>query len=704
MKKIIEIFKNDFRKLRNNSVAIIIIIGIIIIPGIYAWLNIDSNWGPYDNTGNIPIAIVNNDKGVKLFDEKINIGNEIEDSLKKNNGMKWIFTDKKDAKKKVKQGKYYGAIIIPENFSNQITTIFDGNEIKKPKFDFYINDKKNPIAPIIVNKAIGTIENSVNQSFVNTTIYKTLEKTEQLDLISKEAEVSNKLIDKLENTKKDIKKLKKILKTTDLAGSTTSSSLLAVKQILPNITDITNTTKDGILDIKNAATTFDSNYANLEKELESSIDEFISIANDIKTLINQTNEINYEENFNKINEKLDALLTRLKRFNNTLIAINNTFSLPGVQNLEKKVANQISKIEELQEIIKKAKYDIQILEDIKKRSDNLLSNITSIKNDYDNSVHDELNKVYMGASKAINDASNVMLNVNGSLDNVDSSIKYIIDALNSGSELIGNIDTVLDDFIIDIDNLILQIREIKQGEVYNNFIRLLKNNPNDLADFLSSPVEAREIDLYQVKTYGSKMTPFYSVLACWVGCTILTALLKTNIKESKITADAKNYQKFLGRFIIFALIAMAQGLVIGLGDLILQVQTANWLLFLITLVLTSLVFIFIIYSLTQAFGKIGQALSIVLLVLQVAGSGGTFPIELLPRLFQILQPYMPFYPAMNAVRETIGGFYQLDYIKYILLLLCHIIIPLLLGLVFSKYTSNIKTKIENELEQTDLIG
>ena len=112
-------------------------------------------------------------------------------------------------------------------------------------------------------------------------------------------------------------------------------------------------------------------------------------------------------------------------------------------------------------IIKKAKYDIQILEDIKKRSDYLLSNITSIKNDYDKSVHDELNKVYMGASKAINDASNVMLNVNGSLDNVDSSIKYIIDALNSGSELIGNIDTVLDDFIIDIDNLILQIREIK---------------------------------------------------------------------------------------------------------------------------------------------------------------------------------------------------------------------------------------------------
>ena len=118
--------------------------------------------------------------------------------------------------------------------------------------------------------------------------------------------------------------------------------------------------------------------------------------------------------------------------------------------------------------------------------------------------------------------------------------------------------------------------------------------------------------------------------------------------------------------------------------------------------LSSLVFVLIIYSLTITFGKVGQALAIVIMVLQVAGSGGTFPVELLPRGFQLLQPFMPFHPAMNATRETIGGFYGLDYLRYLLILLCHSFIPLLLGLVVRNYTINIKEKVEEELEKTTL--
>ena len=185
---------------------------------------------------------------------------------------------------------------------------------------------------------------------------------------------------------------------------------------------------------------------------------------------------------------------------------------------------------------------------------------------------------------------------------------------------------------------------------------------------------------------------------------LLTSILKVDIKRTKKNSKVKPYQLFFGRFMLFGLIAMLQGLVIGLGDLFLQVQTANWFLFLLTLMLSSLVFVLIIYPLTITFGKIGQALAIVIMVLQVVGSGGTFPVELLPRGFQLLQPFMPFHPAMNAARETIGGFYQFDYIHYILILLCHTIIPLLLGLVVRNYTMDIKEKVEEELENTNVIA
>ena len=126
-------------------------------------------------------------------------------------------------------------------------------------------------------------------------------------------------------------------------------------------------------------------------------------------------------------------------------------------------------------------------------------------------------------------------------------------------------------------------------------------------------------------------------------------------------------------------------------------------LFLFTIMLSSLVFMLIIYSLAISFGKIGEAVAVVIMVAQVAGSGGTFPIELLPSFFQRLQPFMPFYPSMTAVRETIGGFYGSTYTTALLLLLCHTIIPLLLGLVIRRPIIELKHNISKDIEKTDVI-
>ena len=394
----------------------------------------------------------------------------------------------------------------------------------------------------------------------------------------------------------------------------------------------------------------------------------------------------------------------LKRLDSILVSINNVADLTGLQLLENKLSERISKIEALQNLLNNTVEGINNLENIKAEINELNDSIVSFRHEYEGTVKEDLSNLYTSASNSVKNASNVMSNLNISLNNVDDSMKYMISALESGGELTENIDAVVVNFEADVDKIIDVVKEAKKSEIYENVVNLLKNKPQDIADFLSAPVDTNEIDIYSVEIYGSKMAPFYSILACWVGCTILTAILKINLKETEITKEAKYYQKFFGRFILFGILAMIQGLVIGIGDLFLQVQTVNAFLFLITLMLSSLIFVLIIYSLAIAFGKIGQALSIVIMVLQVAGSGGTFPIELLPRAFQLLQPFMPFYPAMNAARETIGGFYGNDYIKYILILLCHAIIPLFLGLVFSKFTEKTKKKLEKELRDTDVIG
>ena len=599
MKTIFEIFKNDIKNLLKSKVAIFIILGIIFIPGIYAWLNIDSNWDPYDNTGNIPIAVVNQDTGATILGEDLNIGEEITNKLEQNNAMAWTFTDEATATEGVDQGTYYGAIVIPENFSQNLTTIISDENLTKPTFDFYVNNKKNPIAPIIVNKAMGAIQDSANQAFTNTLIYKITDAAKQIGIIDKGEDTTSSLIAKLSEAKVKIGQFRNIIKTTSLAVNATSQSLSSLESIYPILENFNQTTQNNL------------------DHLQNNLD-----------LIHDATELfNSKELIVQLSEHITAL--------------------QKIQNL--------------------------------------------------------LEKLYQKSTNTITNTENIVSNLDSSLNSLELSMQYAVDALQSIDQLGSSLDITLANFQTDLDNTISAINSIKESEVLQDVINLLHNDPSVVADFLSNPIASNEIDVYPITNYGSKMAPFYSILACWVGCTVLATIIKIDIKKSKITQKAKNYQKFLGRFMLFGSLAILQGLVIGVGDLILQVQTVNLPLFLFTLMLSSLTFSLIIYSLAAVFGKIGQAIAIIIMVLQVAGSGGTFPIELLPRFFQVLQPFMPFYPSVNAVRETIGGFYQNDYSTYLLMLLCHLAVALAFGLIFSKYTSSTKNKFQKKLHTTNLI-
>ncbi|MBR3172641.1 YhgE/Pip domain-containing protein [Candidatus Saccharibacteria bacterium] len=637
MSTIFQIFKNDLKSIAKSKIAIIVVIGIIIIPGIYAWLNIDSNWSPYDNTGNIPIAVVNKDKGATIAGEEFNIGNSLADSLKENHDMKWTFTDEQSAMDGVEQSSFYGAIIIPEDFSHRLTTILDSTNPEKPTFDYYINDKKNPIAPIIAAKAAGAIQDGTNQAFVNTLVYKAADAAKTIGLIEKGTDTANSLISKLADTKTKVGQLRDINRTATLAIDTTGKSLSALESIIPTLESFNNAAEQGIIDAKNG--------------------------------LNSLNDITFSS-IQELTDQISAEIAELENIENTL----NNILPPS---------------EELAHITEKIQ--------------NVINNLNSIHDKFQTAANTELNNIYQNVSNALDGAENIITSLDSSLNSLKVSMQYAVQALQSGTQLGNSLDPVLANFQSDIDTTIAAINAIKDSEIFKNLMALLQNNPDTIADFVSSPIAANEIKVYPISTYGSEMAPFYSVLACWVGCTILVAIISIDIKKSKTTAKAKNYQKFLGRFMLFGSIAMLQGLAIGTGDLIMHVQTVSWPLFLFTLMLSSLVFSLIIYALSVVFGKIGQALSIVVLVLQVAGSGGTFPIELLPKLFQTLQPFMPFCPAMNATRETVGGFYQDDYSINILILLCHFTIALIFGLIFSRHTFETKGKLQKELHKTGLI-
>ena len=173
VKKSFQIFKRDVLRLLRNPVAMVITIGVCIIPSLYAWYNIAANWDPYGSTAGVKIAVANEDEGTsnELVGE-LNAGEQTMDELKKNHDLGWVFTDADEAEEGVRRGDYYAAIVIPRNFSEKLTSMLTG-DFEQPKISYYVNEKKNAIAPKVTDTGAETIEEQINETFVST-VSKTL--------------------------------------------------------------------------------------------------------------------------------------------------------------------------------------------------------------------------------------------------------------------------------------------------------------------------------------------------------------------------------------------------------------------------------------------------------------------------------------------------------------------------------------------------
>ena len=164
MKTAFQIFSRDIRRLSHNKAAIIVMIGVCVLPSLYAWFNIAANMDPYGNTQGIKVAVANNDTGSETDKLSINAGDTIIENLRENSQLGWTFVDEKQAEEGVRSGKYYAAIIIPDDFSDSLLSILSG-KIEKPKLDYYINEKKNAIAPKITDTGATTVQQEINETF-----------------------------------------------------------------------------------------------------------------------------------------------------------------------------------------------------------------------------------------------------------------------------------------------------------------------------------------------------------------------------------------------------------------------------------------------------------------------------------------------------------------------------------------------------------
>ena len=362
------------------------------------------------------------------------------------------------------------------------------------------------------------------------------------------------------------------------------------------------------------------------------------------------------------------------------------------------------------------------------------NSITAVRDDYATNVKPKFDALSESVDTLIDQTSSVIDGLSSTVGNIDSATSSVSSDVSGIRSTLDTVAGTLTKAANTVNTLIDRLNAQANGESGSSSdtseIETLANSDTaTIATLLSAPVELNRVAIYPIANYGSAMTPFYTILSIWVGAVILCAMLKVNVSDRQkarvlglgdtLLSDAgvaperpgnavnwglRLWHEYFGRYAFFALLALLQGTLVCLGDLFfLGVQANHAMQFIVAGWVAALVFSNIVYTLTVSFGDIGKAIAVVLLVMQVAGSGGTFPIETLPPFFQALYPFLPFPHAIDAMHAAMAGSYGAEYWIDLGELALFLIPSLLLGLLLRKPVIRLNTWISHNLELTKVM-
>ncbi|MDY6226752.1 MULTISPECIES: YhgE/Pip domain-containing protein [unclassified Clostridium] len=716
MENILKIFTRDIKSIIKNWVALIIIVGLMILPSLYAWFNIRASWDPYGNTGGIKVAIVNNDKGGNLQDKFINVGDELIAKLKENTNLGWEFVSEEEGNNGVHKGKYYATIIIPEEFTSETLSIINNN-IKRPTLIYRVNEKSNAIAPKITDKGITTIKSQVDSNIIETVDGLIFMVFNEMGVsIEGSKDKILKLINGVIDLNNKVPEIENIINEINNGSSSAENLITKAKDNLPLLQDTLNSSDNLLVDTKNALEKSKGALGDVAPVIKSDLEVINRELGNLEGLINTVININIDKNsilngldnisikLGDINSRVNGIIKSLEplsKFNNNLKEIINELNTVST-----KLNSAIDIIAKVSDTVNNAspvdKSKLQEIKSLIEANKNIVSNIL---NNYDslyipaiNKAIDELTNISDNSITLVNEAKSAIPDIESLLNNLDNALKL-------GKGDIEKLNNEMPKIKASLSNISSKLSSINKDEAIDKLLSLLKNDWEAVSSFLGSPVEIKEEVLFPIPNYGSAMSPFYSTLALWVGALILVSLLTTEPHGFKEEIAFKPYEKYFGKFLTFGFIGICQTLILTLGDIfLLKCYVLNKGLFIGVSLLSSIIFILIVYTLVSIFGNVGKAIAVILLVIQVAGAGGTFPVEVMPSFFKKVNPLLPFTYAISAMREAVAGIVKSNLTRDIIMLLSYGVIFVLIGLFLKGPINKASRRFVEKLNESGLIG
>ncbi|WP_217560789.1 YhgE/Pip domain-containing protein [Paenibacillus sp. GbtcB18] len=713
MRKIGSIYARDIRNIATNWVAAVIILGLVFLPSLYAWFNIEASWDPYGQTGGIAIAVANNDEGATLRGKQLNLGNEIVASLKKNEKIGWTFVDEKEAMKGVNHGEYYASIIIPADFSAKIATVLT-DDPQKADILYYVNEKINAVSPKITSKGATGVIDEVSRNFIkvaNGTIF----------------QIFNEIGVELENELPTIEKVKTLVfkletvfpelnQAVGVALDDVHKSNDIVKKAQDNLPIVTQLAKDGEA-FTNKLGDFLGKGSEAVEALGPNIKQDLLLLQQTATATQELTGILKDANFDpavakaaidRVSQRLTVAVDVTDRMIGLFEQLNKytggkvmPFVIDRLKSVKDRFQQQLTTVGKIRDAIDKGEKPAQeLVDNLNRLSKETAGFIGDILGRYDSEIQPQILQGIAKAKKTAQNAHTVLSEAVKSIPDLQKILGDAAKGLAVGDKELKEIQARLPEVETRIKDLADKIRAFEKEGNLTELIDLLKNNFEKESEFFSEPVQLKENKLFPIPNYGSAMSPFFTTLSLWVGALLLVSLLTVEVHEP----GYKSYQVFFGRYLTFGTLAVMQSLMVTLGDMfILKTYVVDKLWFVLFGMVLSAVFMLIVYTLVSVFGNVGKAMAIVLLVLQLAGSGGTFPIQVTPPFFQAIHPYLPFTYGISMMREAVGGILWDIIMEDLIMMAVYIGITLVIGLALKKVINKSSAKFISRAKESKLI-
>lgn len=687
MRNIWTVFKTDIRTLSKCFFACVVVVAIALLPSLYAWLNIYSNWDPYGNTGGISIAVASLDEGYTDADGTYeNKGDDVVADLREATSINWVIVDTEEAAKGgVESGDYYAAVVIDKQFSRNMYRMLT-DWTGKPAITYYENAKKNAVATKITDTAVETLKRSISENYLEVVIDGIMEQSNLLaaDLTADDPEAAVKGV--LYQAQDLLHACGRMMDAFETVGGSgvSESSAAALEAAVANIN---KNLPDGA-QLQQTAAEIQMRLNTALARVERALDRLSSAIENAPELPSAQQQL--RDAAAQLEKAADTLETWAAGLEASGTEAGKTQAAAARQTAAecRKTAKQLRALAESPDSADLLADCDALVKSIRTMVDRIPVTSKALQKELD-TVAGQVADTMEGMAALAGDAKAMKTALAETADAVGDTMALLRPAT---EKLLTSLESTIDD-----------LEGLTTDEYMDTLVNILGGDPAVYGQYFPEMVQTSVNAVYPIANYGSAMTPFYTVLAIWVGGVILSSLIKIHARTEGLI-DPKPAELYFGRYLFFFVLSQIQAAVIVTGDLyILKVQCLHPGMLYLTGALTAFTFSLLIYSLALSFGDVGKAIVVVIMVMQIAGSSGTFPIELLPAIYQKIYRFFPFPYAIDAMRECICGMYGNYYWQQIGFLLLFAAAALVIGLLVRRPFMGLNHFMEEKLEETELL-